>query len=98
MGWPHTLPTYTPDEYLAFERESESKHEYLDGVIYAMAGASPEHNTICVNLSEIITRQLRGTPCRPFSSDMKIRCLPLPVNLKRKRGLFAYPDFVVVCG
>ena len=98
MEPPSILPAYTPDEYLAFERDSESKHEYLDGVIYAMVGASPEHSTIGVNLSEIITRQIRSTSCRPFSSAMKIRCLPLPANLKRKRGLFAYPDFVVVCG
>jgi len=98
MALPETLPTFTLDEYLAFERESESKREYLDGLIYAMAGSSPEHSTICVNLSEIITRQLRGTRCRPFSSEMKVRCLPLPAHTKRKRGLFAYPDFVVVCG
>jgi Uma2 family endonuclease len=62
MALPDTLPAFTPDEYLAFERSSESKHEYLDGLIYAMAGASPEHSTICVNVSEIITRQIRSTP------------------------------------
>jgi Uma2 family endonuclease len=73
-------------------------HEYLDGLIYAMAGSSPEHNTICVNVSEIITRQLRGTPCRPFSADMKIRCLSSPSTARGKRGLLAYPDFIVVCG
>jgi len=98
MALPETLPSFTLDEYLAFERESESKHEYLDGLIYAMAGSSPEHSTICVNLSEIITRQLRGTRCRPFSSEMKVRCIPFPTPTRRKHGLFAYPDFVVVCG
>lgn len=98
MALPETLPSFTPDEYLAFERESESKHEYLDGVIYAMAGSRPAHSTICVNLSEIITRQLRGTLCRPFSSDMKVRCTPFSSPAKKKRGLFAYPDLVVVCG
>ena len=98
MALPDTLPSFTPDEYLAFERGTESKHEYLDGLIYAMAGASPEHSTLCVNVSEIITRQLRGTPCRPFSADMKIRCLTSTSPTRGKRGLFAYPDFIVVCG
>jgi Uma2 family endonuclease len=98
VALPDTIPAFTPDEYLAFERASESKHEYLDGVIYAMAGGSPEHRTICANLSEIITGQLRGTACRPFSADTKVRCLPLATPTQRKRGLFADPDFVVVCG
>jgi Uma2 family endonuclease len=98
MAMPDTLPTFTPDEYLAFERSSESKHEYPDGLIYAMAGSSPEHSTICVNVSEVITRQLRGTPCRPFSADMKLRCLSAPTTTGRRRGLFAYPDLIVVCG
>ena len=40
-------PRYTVDEYLALEREAEERHEYLDGVIYAMAGESPEHGAIC---------------------------------------------------
>ncbi len=98
MRLPDTLPAFTPEEYLAFERDSEVKHEYLDGLVYAMAGSSPEHSTICVNISEIITRQLRGTICRPFSSDMKTRCIPVTPWTKRKRGLFAYPDLIVVCG
>jgi Uma2 family endonuclease len=98
MALPDTLPTFTPDEYLAFEHSSKSKHEYLDGLIYAMAGCSPEHSTICVNVSEVITRQLRGTPCRPFSADMKLRCLSAPTTTGRRRGLFAYPDLIVVCG
>jgi Uma2 family endonuclease len=98
MTYPAALPNFTLEEYLQFERESDVKHEYLDGLIYAMAGSSPQHSTICVNVSEIITRQLRGTACRPFSSDMKTRCIPLAPQPKRKRGLFAYPDFIVVCG
>jgi Uma2 family endonuclease len=98
MALPSTLPTFSHDEYLAFERDSDRKHEYLDGLIYAMAGSSPEHSTISVNIAEIVTRQLRGTPCRPFSSDMRVRCIPLAPQAKGRQGLFAYPDFIVVCG
>ncbi len=98
MRLPETLPAFDPESYLAFEREAEVKHEYLDGLVYAMAGSSPEHSTICVNISEIITRQLRGASCRPFSSDMKTRCIPVTPWTKKRRGLFAYPDLIVVCG
>lgn len=98
MVYPLQLPSFTHEEYLAYERRAEEKHEYLDGVIYAMAGSSPEHSTITANVGEIITRQLRGTVCRPFSSDMKTRCIPLPISAKSQSGLYAYPDFIAVCG
>jgi Uma2 family endonuclease len=90
MGLPQTTLIYTPDEYLAFERESEERHEYLDGQIYAMAGESPEHSTICVNLIASVVSQLRGKPCRAFSPNMKVRTKPT--------GLYSYPDLTVVCG
>lgn len=80
----------SPDEYLRAEREAESRSEYLDGEVYAMAGGSPEHSAICFNLATIIGAQLRGKPCRGFSSDMKVRTRP--------KKLFAYPDLTVVCG
>jgi Uma2 family endonuclease len=98
MALPSTLPTVSHDEYLVFERASDQKHEYLDGLIYAMAGSSPEHSTISVNIAEIVTRQLRGTRCRPFSSDMRVRCIPVAPQAVAKQGLFAYPDFMVMCG
>lgn len=97
MAFAHALPLFTHQEYLRFERQSELKHEYLDGLVYAMAGASPAHNVICASIGEIITRQLRGTDCRPFTADMKTRCIPLPAGSKSRQGLFAYPDFIVVC-
>ncbi|MCI0391239.1 MAG: Uma2 family endonuclease [Acidobacteria bacterium] len=49
MALPHKAHYYTPEEYLAFERAAETKHEYLDGQIFAMAGGSPLHNQICFN-------------------------------------------------
>jgi Uma2 family endonuclease len=88
----------TVEEYLAFERESADRHEYLDGDIYAMAGESLEHGTICMNLSVSIGAQLRGTPCQAFAKDMKVRSGRLPLPGQPMRGLFSYPDFVVVCG
>lgn len=97
MAFAHALPSFTHEQYLRFERNAEEKHEYLDGLVYAMAGGSPSHNTIAANIGEIIIRQLRGTNCRPFSSDMKTRCLPLPAEPTSKEGLFAYPDFIVAC-
>lgn len=90
VGLPQTLPVFTSDEYLALERASEIRHEYLDGFVYAMAGESPEHSTICFNLAGLLHGQLRDKPCRGFSPNMKVRTDP--------SGLFAYPDLAVVCG
>ncbi len=91
-------PRYTVDEYLALERQSEERHEYLDGLIYAMAGESPEHGAICMNLSRILSTRLLGTPCQAFSKDIKVRSGPDPKTLHPVKGLFSYPDLVVVCG
>jgi len=96
---------FTVEEYLAFERASEERHEYLDGVIYAMAGSAStqamageneDHGTICMNLCISLGLQLRGTPCRAFSKDTKVRCGPYRSHTRE--GLYAYPDLVVVCG
>jgi Uma2 family endonuclease len=121
-GTPTRQPyRFTVEEYLAFERASEERHEYLDGVIYAMAGdagaqamageggplnwppsahavagKSEDHGTICMNLSGVLFAQLRGTPCRAFSKDTKVRCDPYRSHTRE--GLYAYPDLVVVCG
>jgi Uma2 family endonuclease len=79
-----------PEEYLAIERKAEFKSEYLDGVMYAMAGATERHNVVVANLIISIGVQLRGRPCRVYPSDLKVRVL----NSKR----FFYPDVSVVCG
>ena len=99
MGLPLLKIRYTVEEYLALERASEERHEYLDGDVYAMAGESPEHGAICVNLASSIGSQLRGTPCQAFVKDMKVRSGPLATSRPaRAKGLFSYPDLVVVCG
>jgi Uma2 family endonuclease len=84
------MAVFTPDEYLALERQSEIRHEFLDGTVYAMSGESPAHSTICFNLAGILHSQLRGTNCRGFSPNMKVR--------PGEAGLYAYPDLSVVCG
>jgi Uma2 family endonuclease len=98
MSLPRSEITYSVEEYLALERESEERHEYLDGEIYEMAGESPQHGAICMNLSRIVSTQLLGTPCQAFSKDTKIRSGPAIQRSRAPKGLFSYPDLVVVCG
>ncbi|MDX2034571.1 MAG: Uma2 family endonuclease [Blastocatellia bacterium] len=93
---PH-LPC-TEEEYLAAEREAFERSEYIDGVIYAMAGESPAHGAISANLVALIVTHLRGTPCQAFTKDMKVRSGPLPVSKRNRKGLYSYPDLLVVCG
>lgn len=78
-------------DYLAGEPASESRHEYLGGAVYAMAGASKEHNTIAGNLFAAFHAHLRGKTCRAFMADLKVR---LEVA---QEDIFYYPDLVVVC-
>ena len=90
MSLPRTLPVLTVGEYLSIERQSEIRHEFLDGHVYAMAGESVAHSTICFNLAVTIGAQLKDTPCRGFSPNMKVRA--------GEKGLYAYPDLMVACG
>lgn len=83
-------PYLTPEEYLAFEREADVKHEYYAGEIFAFAGASEEHNLIAGNVYAGLHAQLRKRPCKVYPSDMRVRVSPT--------GLYTYPDVTVVCG
>ncbi|MGH9841262.1 MAG: Uma2 family endonuclease [Blastocatellia bacterium] len=89
---------YTIEEYLGMERVAEERHEYLDGFLIEMAGESGEHGDISSNLVMIVGTQLRGTPCRARTKDTKVRSGPMPVNFQSKKGLFSYPDLVVIRG
>ena len=80
---------WTVDEYLAFERESEIRHEFLDGEIFAMAGAEPAHNDIFSNTHNSLMNQIKGRPCKVNGPDMRV---------KTASGLYTYPDISVVCG
>lgn len=98
MSIPQSQLLYTVKEYLTLERASEERYEYLDGQIYVMAGESPEHGTICMNLSRIISTQLLGSPCQAFAKDMKVRSGPEPQSRQSPKGLYSYPDLLVVYG
>ncbi|HKQ75779.1 MAG TPA: Uma2 family endonuclease [Blastocatellia bacterium] len=102
MGQPQTKSErqsrYTVEEYLAKDRASEGRYEYLDGFVYAMAGESGSHADICTNLTIAIGAQLRGQDCRARSKDTKVRSARAPEPGTVMKGLFSYPDLVVVCG
>ncbi len=78
---------WTVEEYLAFERASEEKHEFIDGDVYLMSGASRQLNLISVNVISSLTTQLRERPCEVYGSDMRVRV----------EGDFTYPDVIVIC-
>ena len=79
----------SPEEYLQFERAAETKHEYFNGEIYAMAGASLQHTTIITNTIIVLGLQLRGGSCRVLAQDMRVKV--------SDTGLYTYPDLLVVC-
>lgn len=83
------LDRLTPDQYLQREEISPVKHEYIDGEIYPMVGASDPHVTIAGNLFALLRSHLRGSGCRVFISDMKVR-----INTPSR---FYYPDILVTC-
>ena len=77
----------TVDEYLEAEQESEVRHEYIYGEVFALAGASVTHNVICANIVHLLVGAA-GQDCRVYGSDMKLRV---------EDRLFYYPDAMVVC-
>lgn len=80
----------SPEEYLIAERDSFEKHEYFNGEIFQMAGASEKHIVINGNTFASLHFQLKKRPCKGYQSDMRLH---IPAT-----GLFTYPDIAVVCG
>ncbi len=78
------------EDYLEGEKVSRTKHEYIDGEVYAMAGTSKNHNRIIKNILRKLENHLSGSDCEPFSVDIKVR--------SKKFNRFYYPDLIVVCG
>lgn len=89
---------FTLEEYLEFERASETKHEFFDGEVRQMAGESGEHADISANLLGEIYAQLKGTNCRVRVKDTKVRSGFMPPKSSLKKGMVSYPDLVVICG
>lgn len=77
-------------DYLARERQVETRSEYLNGCIYAMGGASRSHNRVTFNLARRLGNQLDRSPCEAFVNDMRVKVSPT--------GLYTYPNVVVACG
>jgi Uma2 family endonuclease len=89
MPSPALLPA-SYEAYLAAERETGLRHEFLDGEIRLMSGGSLRHSALKTNLGALLRAGLRGGPCRPYDADAKLRVLAT--------GLATYADFAVVCG
>ena len=81
-------PYVAPGDYLAAEREADTKHEYFDGSVVAMSGASIPHNLLVANLIAALVVRLRGGKCEAFPSDLRVRV----------GNRFFYPDVSVICG
>ncbi len=85
-----TKRRFTAQEYLALERKSATRNEYYNGEIFAIAGASREHNLIAGNVNAEIRNQILDRPCESYPSDMRVYI--------EATGLYTYPDVTVVCG
>jgi Uma2 family endonuclease len=81
----------TPEEYLRFEDKSQTKHEYLGGIVHAMSGGTNRHSIVSGNAYGLLFSQLRGKPCFPITSDVKIRIQ------YADHTRYYYPDAGVVC-
>ncbi len=89
MTHPAKIADCSAEDYLRWEMEQKEKHEYFQGEVVAMVGATRQHVTIAGNLFTLISMQLRGTGCRAYMSDMKLRV--------DAANAFFYPDLLVTC-
>lgn len=81
---------WTPTTYLEFERESEVKHEYFQGEIFAMAGASTNHNRLVTSIVHYLYPKLGKKGCDILANDMRVKV--------SQTGLYTYPDILIACG
>ena len=84
------IPRVSAQEYLEMERDASCKHEFVDGIVYMMAGASRDHNTIALDIRGVLRAKL-SRPCRPYASDVKVA---IKTNETER---YYYPDVVVTC-
>ena len=89
------LPKHNPtqkmtiEEYIEFDKLSEERFEYFDGELFAMAGGSPNHTRISVNVCNLLTQKLRRSKCEAFNADLRVK---VPAALP-----YRYPDVSVAC-
>ena len=89
MGHAQAIEKISIEDYLSGEALADTKHEYVDGQVYAMAGASERHNRIALNIAVQLRSATRGTPCGAFMSDMKFK--------HEAYNIVYYPDVMLVC-
>ncbi len=89
MGGAEQIPRISFDEFLRLEELNASKHEWLNGIVYMMAGGTFEHGRLVDNLLVTLRQRLQGHPCQPYSGNCLVRT---------PSGLGAYPDVMVFCG
>jgi Uma2 family endonuclease len=89
MGKAAHLPVMSADDFLAWDATQSQRHEFVDGEVFAMSGAEDRHVTVALNVAIALRRQLHGTPCRTFVSDMKLQVAAA--------NSFFYPDVMVTC-
>lgn len=89
-GQVQTQSWISPEEYLNIERRATSRSEYLNGEMFAMAGATRQHNRISSNLVSDINQHIKSRDCNVYSSDLRVH---VPST-----GYFTYPDIVITCG
>jgi Uma2 family endonuclease len=89
MGLAAEKPVFTADDYLAWENTQEDRHEFLDGEVFAMAGAEDRHVTVAMNLAFALRQHLSGSRCRTYMSDMRLQVA--------SANSYFYPDVLVTC-
>ena len=86
---PQTSHNLSAQDYLAWEAAQPERHEFVDGEVFAMAGAEDRHVTVTGNVYMALRQHLRGTPCRTFMADMKVQA--------HADSSYFYPDVLVTC-
>ena len=86
----YKFPKLSVEEYIQRERESDTKYEYHNGEVYALAGGTLNHTKLCGNIYAELRSKLKNLNCNPYTSEAKL-------SIKNK-NTFVYPDSIVVCG
>ena len=89
MNSPLPKNQFSPEDYLAWEATQDTKHEYLDGEVFAMVGVKESHAVVALNLATTLRSHLRGSPCQAYISDMKLHVA--------EENAYSYPDVFVTC-